>query len=57
MNETEFVVGTVVMACPECPAEIPITVTGVLTTDDEGRQYLRCDPDMSDLWAHSWTHA
>lgn len=49
-------VGEVGIVCPECSAEIPVSVSAELTADDEGRQYLACDPDMSDLWAHMWTH-
>jgi hypothetical protein len=44
--------------CPECQAVIPVAVADVeTTTDSEGRQFLNFKPDMSDLWAHFWTHA
>jgi hypothetical protein len=47
----------VVIGCPVCDVEIPIPVTFELSEpDEEGAQYLNFEPDMADLWAHSWTH-
>jgi len=49
-------IGAAHIACPECADVIPVPVSGELTTDDDGRQYLHTEPDMADLWAHMWTH-
>lgn len=43
------------VACPECDAEITFPVELTLKTLD-GRQYVHADPDLSDVWLHSWTH-
>jgi hypothetical protein len=31
-------------------------VSAQLAVDSKGRQYLKCEPDMADLWVHSWSH-
>jgi len=48
-------VGVARIACPECAAVIEIPVTCELTQQGD-RQYLECEPDMADLWAHAWSH-
>lgn len=49
--------GFVVIGCASCPAEIEVPYTYYVTEPDEdGHQSLLFDPDMADLWAHSWTH-
>lgn len=47
--------GSVGIKCPECKLVIEVALTAELT-EKEGRQYLSVEPDMSDLWAHSWSH-
>lgn len=54
MNAT-IEVGTVAVRCPECADELPVVVRAELTWQD-GQQFLVCDPDMTDLWAHKFTH-
>ena len=52
-------VGTVGVVCPVCDAEIPVTVTATLGRPEEahaGTATLICEPDMTDLWAHMWSH-
>lgn len=51
-------VGTAYILCddPDCRAKMPVVVTAELNTHDDGRQYLDCEPDMTDMWAHYWTH-
>jgi hypothetical protein len=48
---------TVQVGCAHCPTvlEVPFGFT-VTEPDEEGHQYLEFDPDMADLWAHSWRH-
>lgn len=50
-------VGTVAAQCPaeDCGAVVDIPVTAEFETQGD-RQYLVCEPDMSDLWAHAWSH-
>ncbi len=42
--------------CPECGDIIEIGVT--ITTADpvNGNLRIEAEPDMADVWAHSWTH-
>lgn len=48
---------TVEVVCPDCPAEVPITVPLTLVTCEHGHQWLRLgEPDYTDLWAHTWSH-
>lgn len=49
---TKFAEGKV--ACPQCAEEIPVPVLARL--NGEGQQALETQPDMSELWAHAWTH-
>jgi hypothetical protein len=52
-------VGAVGILCPECGAEIPVPVTATIGNGGaahEGGATLELDSDMSDLWAHMWTH-
>lgn len=49
-------VGHVGVLCPDCGVVVDVPVSARLEADDEGTQFLDCDPDLTDLWAHSWTH-
>ena len=50
-------IGTAHIACPECQEVIPVDVRGRLVyRDDDDRGRIECDPDLTDLWAHAWTH-
>ncbi len=50
------------MSCASCPEHFPIAVATwarvVPGGDESGRDLLRCAavPDMTDAWAHAWTH-
>jgi hypothetical protein len=45
------------VVCPECSAEIEIPITVRIEGDAfAGEQWMVCDPDLSDVWAHAWTH-
>lgn len=49
---------TVQVGCGACDVIIDIPFTFEVTEPDEdGHQHLEFDPDMTDLWAHSWAHA
>jgi hypothetical protein len=46
------------VGCPECQAMIPVAVAvAELASDEEGRLCCRIEPDMTDMFAHFWTHA
>lgn len=47
-----FAQGAVV--CP-CGAEIPVPVLARLGLEGED-MVLEVEPDMTELWSHSWTH-
>jgi hypothetical protein len=42
--------------CPEPDCEEPITVGVVAQLDGENLRELVLTPDLTDVWAHSWTH-
>jgi hypothetical protein len=42
--------------CPTCQAVIDVPISVVLSDPDEGQQFIKCDPDLTDVWAHAWTH-
>ena len=45
------------VVCPDCGQEIPIGVLPLrLGVDDEGNQVAFADIEMTDVWAHSFTH-
>ena len=46
-----------VIECPECQAQIDVPVNLTVTTDkDSGAQFIEAEPDLTDVWAHAWTH-
>lgn len=47
---------TVHVQCPECDVVVPIGCTVLLTTDDSGAQLIDVEPDVTEAWAHAWTH-
>jgi hypothetical protein len=47
---------SVLVGCPECGQEIAVPVSVDMPMDDEGVQRMTFEPDLSDLWAHAWTH-
>lgn len=50
-------VGTAHVVCPECGEVMPAVVTAQLVPGAEpGRVLLECTPDMTDVWAHMWSH-
>lgn len=50
----QFAKGTVL--CPWCNAEVPVPVLGRMFNDDEGRLAMATKPDLTEVWAHAWTH-
>ena len=40
------------VACPACGEVIDVPIR---VTIHDG-QFIKCDPDLADVWAHSWTH-
>lgn len=51
-------VGSLVIKCPRCDAEITIPITaGIVSKEGEpGKIYVRTDSDVADYWAHSFMH-
>lgn len=50
-------VGVVEVICPVCEEVIPVEVTArIIDTADAHQMTLHCEPDLTDLWAHSFTH-
>lgn len=46
---------TYYVSCP-CGEELPIPIHCELFTNEEGQQELAVKPDMTDMWAHYFTH-
>ena len=51
---SEFATGHV--KCPVCEEELPVPVDAAFYVDDEGAQRLVTQPNMSELWSHTWGH-
>jgi hypothetical protein len=49
-------VGTVPIGCGQCDTVVQVPVTADLQPNDDGDQELVCTPDLTDAWAHAWTH-
>lgn len=54
--DDNVLVGTVTVQCPACDVQLPIPVTAHLSQVNRQQQELVCNPDMSDVWAHAFTH-
>lgn len=42
---------------PDCDATLPVEVRCRVVDVRPGQQNLVCEPDMTDVWAHHFTHA
>lgn len=42
--------------CPECYEELEVPVNLTVTTHEDGSQFIDAEPDLTDVWAHAWTH-
>lgn len=42
--------------CPESDCEEPLTVGVMAQLNGESLRELVLTPDLTDVWAHSWTH-
>lgn len=52
-------IGYTAVTCPVCDTTIDIPVNAEIadtTIDGEYISSVVCTPDMSDVWAHAWTH-
>lgn len=47
---------TASVQCPQCEQVIDIPIEVIITDPDDDQQFIRCDPDLTDVWAHAWTH-
>ena len=52
---TDQLTSAVHIGCPTCGSVIPVPFTAELAWQGD-RQYIEFEPDMTDLWAHAWTH-
>lgn len=43
------------LICPECEVWMPVTITATVV-GEPGEQRVLTDADLSDVWAHMWTH-
>lgn len=52
-------VGAIRLDCPVdgCGTTVPATVRCRVVNVGPGQQNLVCEPDMTDVWAHHFTHA
>ena len=51
---THFAEGKV--TCPVCGVHIAVPVLARIDRDWEGVQRMETQPDMTELWAHTWGH-
>lgn len=42
--------------CPECHDTIPVVIDVRIDRVHDGSQEMFLTPDMTDLWAHAFTH-
>lgn len=57
MNEVIWsAVAHVSVGCPFCPAVIDVPIHVAISRAPDGSQSIGSDPDIADLWAHSFTH-
>ena len=57
MANTTIPARIIEVICPECAAVLPIPVAvhiGAITED--GDLPVEAVPDLTDVWAHAWTH-
>lgn len=47
--------GNVEVICPACETLIGVDVSAEIVQQGDN-PYLATTPDMTDLWAHMWTH-
>ena len=45
----------VAVICPECHQQVPVPITVRIEGTDH-QPTVVATPDMTDLWAHAWTH-
>lgn len=58
-GEAGYEVGHYPIVCPVCTVLIEIPVACKIlnrTSAHRGEARLYCEPDMTDMWAHMWTH-
>lgn len=45
----------VAILCPECQTQMPVSIV-VTVAGEPGDQTVIPEADLSDVWAHMWTH-
>lgn len=53
---SKFPVGTMTVRCPECSDEVGVPILGSVGRGSDGVQAITVEPDLTDVWAHAWTH-
>lgn len=62
MTQPELSTNVAHVGCPECGAVIPVTFTfrldpqPYIVSNGEAVFRAHADPDLTDVWAHAWTH-
>lgn len=46
----------VTIVCPECDARMPVPIHVRMQHFSDEPSRLVAEPDMTDVWAHAWTH-
>lgn len=42
--------------CPDCGVVVPIACSALPAPADDGQLRLAVEADLTDVWAHAWTH-
>ena len=52
----EFPPMQVEIACPFCEEPLPVPIAVTMEWVADNQQQMICTPDLTDVWAHAWTH-
>ena len=44
----------VVLECPGCGEHLTVPISSRVVGASDAEQYLACEPDLADVWAHAW---
>lgn len=50
-----YEVGSLIILCPRCDADIKIPIKAGVVKDD-GKLYVRTTSDVADYWSHAFMH-
>ena len=52
----EFPPMKVEIACPVCEEPLPVPIAVTMEWVADNQQQMVSTPDLTDVWAHAWTH-